>query len=50
MICGRANIFGLTNKIPMTLDPWQPSLFALLAEKISGEDIVSALAKQAGRH
>jgi hypothetical protein len=34
---------GFVDKIPMTLDPWQPSLFALTAQKIAGDDIVTAL-------
>jgi hypothetical protein len=34
---------GLTDRIHFTLDPWQPSLFALLTEKIPTQSIVSEL-------
>jgi hypothetical protein len=37
---------GLTDHIRFTLDPWQPSLFALLGEKVSAESIVPALRNQ----
>lgn len=36
---------GRTDRVRFTLDPWQPSLFALLPEQIPGGDIVSALLK-----
>ncbi len=32
---------GYTNQIHFSLDPWQPSLFALTAEKLPIESIVS---------
>ena len=34
---------GRTNRITFTLDPWQPSLFALLPNQITGPDVVEAL-------
>ena len=34
---------GRTDKITFTLDPWQPSLFALLPNQITGPDVVEAL-------
>jgi len=36
---------GHTNRIQFTLDPWEPSLFALTAEKLAGTDPVSELGK-----
>jgi hypothetical protein len=40
---------GQTDRIAFHLDPWQPSLFALLSEKVAEERIVEALLEQAGR-
>lgn len=38
---------GRTDRIAFTLDPWQPSLFALLPEALpAGEDIVAALLRK----
>lgn len=37
---------GQTDRIKFTLDPWQPSLFALLDEKLPEATIVAALAKE----
>ena len=34
---------GRSDKITFTLDPWQPSLFALLPNQITGPDVVEAL-------
>jgi hypothetical protein len=34
---------GRADRIQFTLDPWQPSLFALTQEKLAGESIVIAL-------
>ena len=34
---------GRTDKITFTLDPWQPSLFALLPNKLIRPDVVEAL-------
>jgi hypothetical protein len=36
---------GETDRIRFTLDPWQPSLFALTAEKLPEESIVTTLAR-----
>jgi len=36
---------GHTDRIKLTLDPWQPSLFALTPEKLPPETIVSVLAR-----
>ena len=38
---------GLTDKIVTTVDPWQPSLFALLAEKVAPEHLIEVLSKAA---
>jgi len=38
---------GRTDRIRFTLDPWQPSLFALLTEPVSGKDLVAFLASRA---
>lgn len=38
---------GRTDKISFHLDPWQPSLFALLPEKIPGDQVISVLEKNA---
>ena len=41
---------GHTASIPVALDPWQPSLFALLAEKLpAGADIVATLARDTAK-
>ncbi len=37
---------GQTNRIHFKLGPWQPSLFALTDEKLAGEDVVAALARE----
>jgi hypothetical protein len=37
---------GQTNHIRFTLDPWQPSLFAITAEKLPAESIVATLARE----
>lgn len=38
---------GHSDRISFTLDPWQPSLFALLAEKLpADEDVIAALARR----
>jgi hypothetical protein len=38
---------GLADAVPVDLDPWRPSLFALLEQKLdNGMDIVAHLAKQ----
>jgi hypothetical protein len=34
---------GLIVRIPFQLDPWQPSLFALVPEKIPAGNIISSL-------
>jgi hypothetical protein len=38
---------GLLDQIPFMLDPWQPSLFALFAQRVTGDDVLGALAKVA---
>ncbi len=38
---------GQTSTLKFTLDPWQPSLFALSAQKLPGGDIVAELLKMA---
>lgn len=35
---------GLTTRIAVTLDPWQPSLFALTAERLPDGDLIAILA------
>ena len=41
---------GHVASIPVALDPWQPSLFALLAEKLpDGADVVAALARETAK-
>jgi hypothetical protein len=40
---------GHTDRLRFTLDPWQPSLFALLAEKIPAENIVAQLGSKSVR-
>jgi hypothetical protein len=37
---------GQTNHLRFTLDPWQPSLFAITREKLSAESIVATLARE----
>jgi hypothetical protein len=37
---------GETDHITFTLDPWQPSLFALLPEKIPAEKVIETLLKK----
>jgi hypothetical protein len=37
---------GRTNRITITLNPWQPSLFALLPEQIPAESLIESLLKQ----
>jgi len=37
---------GETDRITFTLDPWQPSLFALLPERIPAEQVIDALLKR----
>ena len=37
---------GRTNRLRFTLDPWQPSLFAITSEKLPAESIVAALARE----
>ena len=37
---------GRTNRLRFTLDPWQPSLFAAIAEKVPAEEIVAFLEQQ----
>ncbi len=37
---------GLTNHLRFTLDPWQPSLFAITKEKLPAESIVGMLARE----
>jgi hypothetical protein len=34
---------GFTDRIQLTLDPWQPSLFALLPQKVPAKSIVEDL-------
>ena len=34
---------GHTDRIPVALDPWQPSLFALLPEKLPAGDVIAAI-------
>ena len=36
---------GQTDRIAVALDPWQPSLFALLPEKLSEGDVVAAIGR-----
>jgi hypothetical protein len=38
---------GLTDQVEFTLDPWQPSLFALLPEKVVGEKVIESLLERA---
>jgi hypothetical protein len=40
--------FGETDRISFTLDPWQPSLFAILPNKIAEADVLSVLLKKSG--
>ena len=40
---------GRTDKINFHLDPWQPSLFALLPKKIPDDKLISTLQQDAGR-
>jgi hypothetical protein len=44
----RAAYLGHTRQLELTLDPWQPALFALLPEKSPPESVVSTLLQQAG--
>jgi hypothetical protein len=37
---------GQTDRLRFTLDPWQPSLFALTEEKLPADSIVATLARQ----
>lgn len=55
LMAGKAHVYDLRSKkylgevdrIPVDLDPWQPSLFALLPEKIGeGEDVIEALGRE----
>jgi Beta-galactosidase len=39
---------GQSDRITVHLDPWQPSLFALLPQRIPGDDALAALTKLAG--
>ena len=34
---------GLTSRISFTLDPWQPTLFALLPEKLAADKVIDYL-------
>ena len=38
---------GETASLTIHLDPWQPSLFALLPQRVPGDDVLTALAKTA---
>jgi hypothetical protein len=38
---------GETAALTIHLDPWQPSLFALLPQRVPGDDVLTALAKTA---
>ncbi len=40
---------GLTNRITVDLDPWQPAMFALLPEEPTDGDVVAALLKRLPR-
>jgi hypothetical protein len=37
---------GRTDRISFTLDPWQPSLFALLPQRASTSDVVAELRRK----
>jgi hypothetical protein len=37
---------GQTDHLRFTLDPWQPSLFAMTQEKLAAESIVTILARE----
>jgi hypothetical protein len=37
---------GQTDRLRFTLDPWQPSLFAMTADKLPAESIVATLARE----
>jgi hypothetical protein len=37
---------GETDRIHFTLDPWQPSLFAITQENMPAESIVATLARE----
>jgi hypothetical protein len=39
---------GRTDRLRFTLDPWQPSLFALLREKLHGNSVLAELANDLG--
>jgi hypothetical protein len=39
---------GQSDRFAVHLDPWQPSLFALLPQKIPGDDVITALTKLSG--
>jgi hypothetical protein len=41
--------FGRTDRVALTLDPWQPSLFALLGEPLPEGDIIGWLLRQEHR-
>lgn len=36
---------GFTDELTVALDPWQPSLYALFADKLADDDAISALTK-----
>jgi hypothetical protein len=40
---------GQTDRITFRLDPWQPSLFALLPERLAEERLIETLLERAGR-
>jgi hypothetical protein len=37
---------GLTGRLRFSLDPWQPSVFALTQDRLPAESIVAALSEQ----
>jgi hypothetical protein len=39
----RHTYLGYTNRLHFTLDPWQPSLFALVASKSSEQSLIEEL-------
>ena len=43
----RSVYLGKLREIPVTLDPWQPALFALLPEPAAPETLVESLLNQA---
>ena len=42
----RQKYLGLLDRIPFTLDPWQPSLFALLDEHVPEEEVLAKLSAE----